>query len=317
MMHTSDIVSRAAAQECLDLYDRDPEPARHHRLSSHCLAVDSPIRGDIERFIRGAALSDLSVSTLKAIVPLKFISVSERTIESKHASVATNLSGKRRKRSPVTVSLFSGRLRELTFRLDSSPAFLESMLQHLDVVRNARDQARVFQLLRHPLLQELLSHERPDHSTAFESRVRAIIYHCDAQQQYMNFGEVGQEMLERHRRQCRDLRTHRRGIHLQENQIWSTMLLQHVVAYAKRKGSGCILSFPAKSAKLSSLSALMRTPAGALPPAIAFPERTSTISPADNIIDDECEWLSSWEILPASSPPACRWRLSCCLHLTH
>ena len=309
--------ARAIAKECIQLYDKNPDPLHHHRLSNSCLAHSSPIRRDILKFIDGTALKDLSADTLKVLVPLKFIPVCERVIESKHAAVATNLSGKRRKRSPVTVSLFSGRLRELSLRIDSNAEFLSVLVRHLESVRNARQQAQVFGLLEHPLLQELLSQEEKVHPTKFETKVRSIFYHCDPQQQYMDITEVSRDLAVRHRAETADQKELRRLGHQEregdpEGPPWQRLLLDHVVLKAKQRGIGWTFSFPAEAARLTSLPQLLQCPVGSALPSLMLAERSSTVlhSMASVVEDDEA-WMAAFDPQhPADSSMACATRIT-------
>ena len=304
--------ARVEAKACLDLYDQLPDPTQHHRLSSLCLAPGSLVRNDLLRFIDGDDFSSMSSQTLQHLLPLKFMPVTERVIESKHGAIASNLAGKRRKRSPVTVSLFSGRLKELTLRLDESPEILQMLLQNLESVRNAHRQAEVFDLLRHPWMQELLSHDRP-HSTKFEARVRDIVYHCDHSQQYMSVGKVTRDLAERHREHTR-VQNRRRAALVSPEELgrgdteeprppWSHLLLEHMVLHVKRRGVGCIFSFPAKAVATSSLTDYMRTPHGSLPPTCAL--ATTPVLPGDGgqlgivaedaLIEDDDAWAASFD----------------------
>ena len=225
--------------------------------------------------------------------------ICERTIESKHAAVATNLGGKRRKRSPVTVSLFSGRLREIGLRIDGTQGFLDKLLEHLGSVRNAKQQAQVFGLFEHPIVQEVLSESRP-HSTRFAAKVRAILYHCDSQQQYMDITEVSKDLLARQRLKARHEKE-LQGLGNREAEAdlgglpWQKLLLEHVMK-AKQKGIAWTFSFPAEAAKLTSLPQLLSCPVGeALPSLVLSGPSSRIMQTSQTSMENEENWFASFD----------------------
>ena len=100
LLHTQEAVAREGAFESVRLFDSSPDGCQHHRLTVRCLAAQSPIRAEIIRFAQGAALHTLAKEALAVLLPLRFLPTVERVIESKHAGVATQLSGKKRNRAP-------------------------------------------------------------------------------------------------------------------------------------------------------------------------------------------------------------------------
>ena len=103
--------ARFAARDCLSLYRQSEDETQQHRFARKCLRHESPIAADIAKFAAGSAeLADFCDEALETLLQLKFLPCCERIIESRHGAVASALSGKKKKKSPVSVSLLSGRL---------------------------------------------------------------------------------------------------------------------------------------------------------------------------------------------------------------
>ena len=87
----------AAARECVQQFDRNPDPSLHHQLSVLCLAPGSPFREQVDAFIEGVALADLAEEFLLWLLPLLYVPCVERIIESRHALITCRLFGKKEK----------------------------------------------------------------------------------------------------------------------------------------------------------------------------------------------------------------------------
>ena len=178
--------ARACAQECLSMYNAAPKPSLHHRMTNKFLDPDLALRNDMQKFADGATLHGLSNAFQWHRLCLKFIPVSERVIEGKHGLVSRFVAGqsrKKKRRSPVDISLSSGRLAEFEARVQLRPSVLTDVATLLELVRNPRQQLEVFRFREAGLAHspELMSRR---HHTQFERVAINFVYHCDATQQY-------------------------------------------------------------------------------------------------------------------------------------
>ena len=74
MAHHDPAEAQKAAQECLDLYQRDPDPSHHHRLTVLFLAPGSELRSQVEAFASGVPLKSLRALRLR-VAKFQFIAV--------------------------------------------------------------------------------------------------------------------------------------------------------------------------------------------------------------------------------------------------
>ena len=160
----------------------------------------------IERLAQGMPLSvaaaETDEATFQMFIALKFIPCTERVIEGRHALVKMALPGKKKKRSPVSVSLGCGRLLELARRMHRDPQMFALLAFNFERVRNSKLQARVFGLMRHPLVEALVAENH--HRNKYEPVVVQVIYHCDDKQQYLDCKAVNQALKARARADLRD-----------------------------------------------------------------------------------------------------------------
>ena len=216
----------------------------------------------MQKFAEGASLESLGHFTLTSLLPLCFLPCSERAVESKHAGVATGLSGKKRNRSAVTVSLASGRLRELEVRLKERPGMLSELVACMAKVSNPRAMALEMGILYHPQIQELLSRASYIHPTQFQPVLQTIVYHCDVEQQYRKLSDMAHEHAAPKQNKKRPSPT---------PTVWEDMLQTHLVEKLADCVVGHALSFSshrALRAKLSPLLSYLQTPEGATVPII-------------------------------------------------
>ena len=116
---------------------------------------------------------------------LKFIPVVERVIERLHSLVKGVLPGKKKKRSPVTVSLGAGRLKELEARIDRYPTVFNAVADNFEKVRNSWQQIQAFHFSQHPLVVEKLKQQRDrPHVTSFDTVVMECLYHTSGANQF-------------------------------------------------------------------------------------------------------------------------------------
>ena len=88
-MHHDPIVAMMCAHQCLDQFDTSPE-AGQHRKALQVLRKGSDMRCQFERFARGEKLEQLP-DLARLLIPLKFVSTVERSIEQKHSLVSRAL----------------------------------------------------------------------------------------------------------------------------------------------------------------------------------------------------------------------------------
>ena len=275
---------------------------RHDRLSNLCLEDNSIVRHAITRFVNGEPLDNLPAQALAYLLPLKFLPCSERPVESKHAAVKTNMSGKLRKRSPVSVSLHSGRMRELELRLAQDANLLPQLMTCMQRVRTGKDQMFAFGLQHHPSFQCHLGSVDYVRPSDYETLVTEVFYHCDPPQMYIDTSEVGKDLrnlAQLRQRAMTKLRRREAQAHSEVASFpWQALLLEHVSTAVKRHGVGFVLSFPAGSGALSSLPQILRTSVGSMPPTIrvAASAPHSLLTPDDGEADlgeDPADEISS------------------------
>eukprot|EP00974_Lingulodinium_polyedra_P029322 2824641-Lingulodinium_polyedra.AAC.1 len=107
------------------------------------------------------------------------------------------LPGKKKKRSPITVSLSSGRFGEFRHRVGAEPTFLREFGENFDRVRNARQQAFVFGFMGHPRIRSVT---RPGaHHTRLGPAVTDIFYHCAPEDQHLDMTAARQDQDNEHK----------------------------------------------------------------------------------------------------------------------
>ena len=105
LMHHDQSTVIHCARSCLSQFDAAIDPSVHHRLSVKFLSHDSPFRTCVQSLAQGAPLRTLSTDFVMSLIPLKYIPCVERVIEGRHGLITTRLTGKKKARSPVTMSL--------------------------------------------------------------------------------------------------------------------------------------------------------------------------------------------------------------------
>ena len=139
------------ARECLSLFQRRPVDEEHHRISVEFLSVNGKWLAEVEKLARGESLLTLPIAFLKRCAELGLTPVVERLMEQRHAFVGQRLLiGPRKRRSPTTVSLGTGRMKEIECRLDIDPMFSEVLSKSVSLMRNPRTALANFGLTVHP-----------------------------------------------------------------------------------------------------------------------------------------------------------------------
>ena len=119
-------------------------------------------------------------SFVRALIPLKYTPCVERVIEGRHGLITQRLLGKKKNRSPVTMSLSSGRLDEFA-RLMSTfgTQVLADVATCYEQVRNSKRIAERLHLMDLPYVAPLWQSGCTVHHTRWAGVVTEAVYHCD------------------------------------------------------------------------------------------------------------------------------------------
>lgn len=180
LLHHDQSAVMHCASACLSQFDAAIDPSVHHRVSVKFLAHDSPFRACVESLAQGAPLWSMPDDFVMRLIPLKYIPCVERAIEGRHGLITTRLTGKKKARSPITMSLSSGRLDEFARRLDvHGPQVLVDLVDCFEQVRNSKRIIERLNLMDLPCIQPLWQHGNKVHHTRWFGRVAEAVYHCD------------------------------------------------------------------------------------------------------------------------------------------
>ena len=113
LSHDNATTASRVARECLAAFVGEPNAELHHRLTRRFMR--EPLRSQIQRMADGFALETLSAEFRSEIARLRFVPVTETTIETKHAVVTR--AGKRVTNAAPVVHSLSNRLPALERRL--------------------------------------------------------------------------------------------------------------------------------------------------------------------------------------------------------
>ncbi len=102
MAHWDPGIARRCAREGRALFERNPVQVAHHRVTWR---ICHHYHLDLQKFIDGASLSELSADFQWQVAALFFVPVTERSIEAKHALVKMALFDAGLKGSTVKISL--------------------------------------------------------------------------------------------------------------------------------------------------------------------------------------------------------------------
>jgi hypothetical protein len=103
LAHTDEQIARSIASRIRELWQHDPRQHVHHRLTWSLMHPGSPFADELDKFIDGAALADLSEAFQSRVAGWRFVPVVETSIEGKHAK--TSLAKKSHHIGPVRLSL--------------------------------------------------------------------------------------------------------------------------------------------------------------------------------------------------------------------
>lgn len=152
-------------------FDRHPNKDAHHRMT---WLFCHTLRADLDRFVDGIALADLSDQFRAAVAKLFFIPVAERSIEAKHSLAKMALYCSRLKGSTVNVSL-SNRLPILRNVFQDDPDMFADFIKAFEYCRNHAACPITFGLEGHPAVRACVG----QHHTRVTHVLRAVIYRSD------------------------------------------------------------------------------------------------------------------------------------------
>jgi hypothetical protein len=132
------------------------------------------MRADLDQFIDGTPLSNLSDRFRSTVAKLFFIPVAERSIEAKHSLAKMALHSTRLKCSTVNISL-SNRLPILKNMFLEEPELFRDFLEVFQEARNHASASVTFRVENHPAVRDCVG----KHHTKMSSAMRAILYRAD------------------------------------------------------------------------------------------------------------------------------------------
>ena len=287
LAHQSAECASAAAADCIRAFDE--HPAAQHRVAVEFLAVGGPLRVDVERLAAGAVVESLSETSIVRILQLKFIPTVEFIIEGRHAMVKHALPGKKKKRSPITVSLSSGRFGEFQHRV-AEPTFLRAFGENFDRVRNARQQAFAFGFTGHPRVRSAM--QPGSHHTRLGPSVTEVFYHCAPEDQHLDMTAARQDQANEQKallRQKREMERLGNGGpgEVTHASVVSAAMQEHFLRKCREEGAGATISLPDSGPDAGTLVAalpdLLASPVGRAP--LLLPVAAGV--PAQSAIEDD------------------------------
>ena len=147
--HTDLSVARRYAQLCIDRFEEDPRQVAQHRISWELLRRDSYFRRELECFISGSDIAQLSADFVRQIATFRFCIVVETTVEAKHSRVTSMR--RQHAAGPVRVSL-SNRLPLMERWLKRGQLDMVKLVHYFDQSRKIVEAAKLLNLEDHPCL---------------------------------------------------------------------------------------------------------------------------------------------------------------------
>eukprot|EP00969_Alexandrium_andersonii_P097976 4325299-Alexandrium_andersonii.AAC.1 len=182
LAHSSSEVARAGAAQILQKYDEVPEAVCHHRLTHAFCSEGSALRAQLEQFRDGTDLGFLG-DLQRAVAQLRFIPVTERSVERPHSLVMRALSYKHHGPLSVTMAI---RCNDI-LRDFATPASFNVLAAIAGEAKSTREIQHLLGIQNHPWLRALPR----DASTHCRVRVLAcVIYRCDDPSQFAVFQDA-------------------------------------------------------------------------------------------------------------------------------
>ena len=169
--HWDASIARRCAKQGFDLFLQRPFRAVHHRITWIICHI---YRKDLEAFIEGTPLAQLSFGFRLVVAKLFFILIVERSIEARHALVQMALYDSGLKGSTVNIS-FSNRLPEWRLRLQQDPSLMEKLVRAFEEARQHSAVPALLGLEMHPIFHDCVR----AHHTRYTKALRAVLYRAD------------------------------------------------------------------------------------------------------------------------------------------
>lgn len=198
LSHHDEAVAQRVARDALRAMMDAPDPALHHRATIKFLPGSS-MHEELVGFSTGREFANMSEEFQTAVAILRFIPVTETTIEAKHATV-TKTAKRAPHSGPVLVSL-SNRMPLISRRLaracsSSTPHerdvwFSESFLDCFGIAKHLAAVPGHLGIHRHPLIASILS--RPSSamiSSCMPKPLAQVLYRLDFDEQFVNLRGV-------------------------------------------------------------------------------------------------------------------------------
>ena len=209
-------LARAAAQRALYLYDATPAALRHtlHPDARRMLDPARRLRRELEAFVAGAGLCELSARARRHIAKYRFICLSERIVEAGHKDV--KMRGGHRKISGTTVSMALRASTVMERRVRHDPSEIHELLEQITEARRIRQACRYLICSGHPWvvrLRHLAAQRCYPQTTLWDRVVAHVLYRCDIASMFAEHQKAGAS----HKKQSdREDRTFHRFIKQQE-----------------------------------------------------------------------------------------------------
>ena len=203
--HSNPAKARACAVACLEMFKESPQDEKlHHRVTWAALCEGSAIRADIEQFIAGTNLCELT--SLKEFAwELKLIPTVERVQEGDHSIVNRMVVYRRVTGSYVSCSL---RVPEIQSLMQTDAEY-KLFLSKFDEVANIDDLAKKFGFWKHPQWQAACHAKQSKKQKSILAGI--IMYYTDLESQFQNMSHArrGREKRARERKkQEQDWKAH-------------------------------------------------------------------------------------------------------------
>jgi hypothetical protein len=185
--HADSDQARLCARRALDLFDASATSSKHHALTLELCRPGSSGRTALEAFLGGSPLSSLP-GLLVTVAPLRFVPVTERWIESRHARVKMFLKGAPRASGiHVAWSCVHGALRD---QWRENPGCMRSLAAAMAKTRSPFQALLSTGLYHHPKISAHLERQggqRTQLHRRARRQVHDVIFHLDLDTMFKSY----------------------------------------------------------------------------------------------------------------------------------
>ena len=178
--HHCEDIARRAAGKALQLFESLGDSWDHHTLSLLLMGHTSPVRPQLQAFAAGVSRDSVPL-VLQHAARLRFIVVSERWIEGRHA-LSQKTFARARHHAPPLMGL-AIHMSDIRAVLETAPSALLGLAAHAASVRTPLLAVEALGLRGHPVVQRLLDGVPPAKQARVTIKARKqiveAIYHCD------------------------------------------------------------------------------------------------------------------------------------------